>query len=279
VMLSSSLMGQTGPLARFAGFGTLAAPVVGFTDITGWPDRPPAGPFAAYTDYVSPRFAIATLLAALDHRRRNGQGQHIDLAQAEASAHFLAPALLDYALTGRVLERCGNTDVDMAPHGVFRCAGVDAWVAIACCRDEDWPALCSVIGRHDLAHDAALRRVASRRDRAADLEDIITRWTMRRSPDEAAQQCRESGVAAHAVYTSAECAADPQLRERNHLVDVDHPLFDKVTVEGPRVLLSRTPGRAGSPPVLGQHTWEILQGSFGYRDEDIAELYATGVLG
>ncbi|HXW83885.1 MAG TPA: CoA transferase, partial [Candidatus Binataceae bacterium] len=89
IMLSTCLMGQTGPLARFAGFGNLAAAISGFHNLTGWPDRPPAGPFGAYTDYVSPRFTAIAILAALEYRRRTGKGQYIDQSQGEASLHFL----------------------------------------------------------------------------------------------------------------------------------------------------------------------------------------------
>ena len=279
IMLSSSLMGQTGPLASFAGYGTLAAPLIGFTDITGWPDRPPSGPFSAYTDYVSPRFGLAALLAALDHRRRTGEGQYIDLSQAEASAHFLAPALLDYSVDGHVLERGGNADTDMAPHGVYRAQGDDAWVAIACRSDEEWQILCSIMGRSDLATDPSLCTLSGRRARAAELERYVTEWTAGRTADDAARCCCERGVPAHAVASSAACAADPQLRARNHFLEVEHPSFGPVTVEAPRLALSRTPGAPGPIPVLGQHTWELLGETFGYSDEQIAGLFADETLG
>ena len=110
IMISSCLMGQTGPMAKFAGFGNLAAAISGFFNLTGWPDRPPAGPFSAYTDYVAPRFTALSILAALDHRRRTGQGQYIDQSQAEATLHFLTPALLDYTVNGRVQGATGNRD-------------------------------------------------------------------------------------------------------------------------------------------------------------------------
>ena len=110
VMLSSCLMGQTGPMHRYAGFGTMAAAVAGFYPGVGWPDRPPCGPFTAYTDYTSPRFAVAVLLAALEWRRRTGEGQFIDFSQMEACLHLLAPELLDDAVNGRVAGRDGNRD-------------------------------------------------------------------------------------------------------------------------------------------------------------------------
>ena len=100
-MMSSCLFGQTGPLERYAGFGTMGASLGGFFHLTGWPDRPPCGPFGAYSDYPSPRFALCALLAALDHRRRTGEGQYLDFAQAEACVHFLSPAVLDQTVNGR----------------------------------------------------------------------------------------------------------------------------------------------------------------------------------
>ena len=91
IMATTCLLGQTGPAAELAGYGYHAAAVSGFYEITGWDDRPPAGPFNAYTDTIAPRFLTTTLLAALDHRRRTGEGQFIDQAQMESALHFLGP--------------------------------------------------------------------------------------------------------------------------------------------------------------------------------------------
>ena len=88
IMASTCLMGQTGPAASYAGFGFHAGSIAGYYEITGWPDLPPDGPFTAYTDTVAPRFLAATIMAALDHRRRTGQGQHIDASQLEIALHF-----------------------------------------------------------------------------------------------------------------------------------------------------------------------------------------------
>ena len=153
IMLSTCLMGQSGPLAQFAGFGNLAAAISGFTNLAGWPGRQPAGPFGAYTDYIAPWFNAAAVLAALDYRRRTGRGQHIDLSQAEASLHFLGPALLDYTVNGRVWQGDGNRDLNYAPHGVYPAAGTDRWIAIAVTNNEQWQALCAVMGRPDLLRD------------------------------------------------------------------------------------------------------------------------------
>ena len=100
IMATTCLLGQTGPAARLAGYGYHAAAVSGFYEITGWDDRPPAGPFNAYTDTIAPRFLTTVLLAALDHRRRTGEGQFIDQAQMESALHFLAPELLEVQVSG-----------------------------------------------------------------------------------------------------------------------------------------------------------------------------------
>ena len=164
IMVSSCLMGQTGPMASFAGFGNLAGAITGFYQITGWPDRQPAGPFLAYTDYTSPRLTLVVLLAALDHRRRTGEGQYIDFSQGEAALHFLGPALVGQARDGRVFDRRGNDDDDMAPHGVYPVTGEDRWVAIACAGDEQWTALAEVVGRGELAGLSSVERQERRRE-------------------------------------------------------------------------------------------------------------------
>jgi benzylsuccinate CoA-transferase BbsF subunit len=125
IMATTCLFGQYGPAAPLAGYGYHAAAVSGFYEITGWDDRPPAGPFNAYTDTIAPRFLATTLMAALDHRRRTGEGQFIDQAQLESSLHFLAPELLDVQVSGRNPRRAGNVDLSCVPHDAFPCAGTD----------------------------------------------------------------------------------------------------------------------------------------------------------
>ncbi len=115
MMISSCLLGQTGPWRDLTGFGNLAASVTGFQSLASWPGRPPAGPYGAYTDFIALRYNAACILAALEHRDRTGEGQHIDQAQAEAALHFLAPAFLDYTVNGRVPEAVGNRDPAAAP--------------------------------------------------------------------------------------------------------------------------------------------------------------------
>ena len=154
IMLSTCLFGQDGPLSNVAGFGTMGAAIGGFIALAGEPGDDPAGPYSAYTDYLSPRFAVPAILAALDHRDRTGEGCYIDQAQAESSLHFMSTALLDYTVNGHVPELVGNVDRQMAPHGVYECSGDDEWVAIAVRDNADWSRLCMALGQPGLADEA-----------------------------------------------------------------------------------------------------------------------------
>jgi crotonobetainyl-CoA:carnitine CoA-transferase CaiB-like acyl-CoA transferase len=280
VMLSSCLMGQSGPLAAIAGFGNMAAAISGFHNLTGWPDRPPAGPFGAYTDYVSPRFAAVAILAALDHRRRTGQGQYIDLSQAESSLHFLGPALLDYTVNGRSDERAGNSDPRFAPHGVYPAAGVDQWVAIVCRDDRDFATLCSAMGRDELSSDHRYARTAERLNRRKELDELVGLWTRTAAPEAIEATLQARGVPAYRVQNSSEILADPQFQHRKHLVELEHPTLKHFTIEGPRAHLSRTPAAARrSAPTLGQDNTYVLEKILGYGEERITDLVVAGLFG
>ena len=276
VMLSSCLMGQTGPRAQVPGYGNMAAALTGFYDLTGWPDRSPAGPYLAYTDGVSPRFMLVALLAALEHLEHTGQGQYIDVSQAEAAIHMLAPAILEHEVNSRIWSRTGNHDLDLCPHGVYPALGEDRWVAIACQSDEAWRALCTTMGFEDAHTDESLSMAAGRRDRADVLDRMIAEWTGSRAEGEIESVLITAGVAAHVVQNSAECVADPQLRHRGHFQSVAHPSLGQVVVEGTRFALSRTPARVTrAAPELGEHNAYVLQDILGYDAERIADVFAS----
>jgi len=280
IMLSSCLMGQTGPLAKIAGFGNMAAAISGFHNLTGWPDRPPAGVFGAYTDYVAPRFTAMAILAALDHRRRTGQGQYIDQSQAECSIHFLGPAILDYTVNGRVEGRVGNSDAAFAPHGVYPAAGDDQWVAIVCRSDDEWRRLCAAMENEKLARDSRYASAAGRLEHRDAIDSSIAAWS--RALDRGAIESRlqSQGVPAHQLQNSADAYADPQFAHRGHFVALDHPSLGKFTVEGPRAKLSRTPATVRrAAPALGQDNQHVLETILGYDETRISELAASGALG
>jgi crotonobetainyl-CoA:carnitine CoA-transferase CaiB-like acyl-CoA transferase len=271
-------MGQTGPLSRFAGYGNLAAAIAGFYEITGWPDREPAGPFGAYTDYIAPRYNAIAVLAALDHRRRTGEGQYVDLSQAEAALHFLAPAVLEYTANGRTWPRNGNADPNHAPHGVYPCAGDDRWVAVACETDAQWTALCAVVGGRE-AQDPQFAAAPARLANQGLIDRWLSAFTSVRAPAEVESLLQAAGVPAAAVQNSPELSADPQLEHLNHFVALAHDGAGETVVEGTRVHLSRTPGRTqGAAPSFSRDLQGVLQGILGYDDERLGQLLIDEVL-
>lgn len=261
VVLSTSLMGQTGPYGRFAGYGNVGAAMSGFQSLVGWPDRPPFGPYGPYSDYVAPRFALVILLAALDRRLETGEGCYIDAAQVEAAAHFLAPELADVQASGRVAERAGNRDAAMVPHGVYPCADGE-WVAIAVRDDRDWRALAELLGPGAERDDGA-----------------VAAWTAERPAAEVEALLQARGVPAHVALDSESAIRDPQLVARGHFVELQHPLFGTTVVQGSRYRLSETPAVVErAAPTLGRDNEHVLRDLLGYGDARIAELNEVGAL-
>jgi crotonobetainyl-CoA:carnitine CoA-transferase CaiB-like acyl-CoA transferase len=278
ITFSSSLMGQTGPLARFAGYGNLGAALGGFFELGGWPDSAPAGPYGAYTDYMAPRFGASAILAALAHHQRTGEGQQIDMAQIESGLHFMAPAMLALATRGEVLTRAGNADAILAPHGCYPVEGEDCWIAIAVDGDKPWRALCGVLDADSWTTDARFSDASARRAHADDLDEKIANRTRVRKGEELEAALTTRGVPAHRVLDSPGLCEDQQLCFRGHFVERESGAL-RIVVEDSRSRLSRTPARVGeSIPTLGADTQWVLSELLGYDDERIAQLAIAGAL-
>ena len=277
IMLSTCLMGQTGPLAMFAGYGNLAAAIAGFYSTTGWQDREPAGPFGAYTDYIAPRYNAIAVLAALEHKRQTGEGQHIDLAQAEAALHFLTPALLDCAANGRVQTGMGNRDLNFAPHGAYPVAGEDNHIAIGCETDAQWRALCELVPGLDAGDELA--EVAQRLKRQDELDSRISAFTQNQDGPALEQALQAAGVPAAMVQNSPELVADAQLDHHNHLLEVPHQEGGHTVIESTRIHMSRSqPVVDASAPTFNRDMMYALNDVLGYSDERIGELLVSGAL-
>jgi len=275
IMISSCLLGASGPLRQYAGFGGAGAAIAGFYALTGWPDGLPVGPYGAYSDYTSPRFMVAALLGALEWRRRTGQGQHIDFSQMEAAVQMIAPVLLDEAVNGHCTGRCGNDDPHMSPHGVYPVLGEDRWVAMAVESDAQWRALAGLL-RHPESTDW---RVEQRRARRGEIDSWIGEWTAVRDGVEVERSLRAHGVPAHCVSHAADLVADPQLRHRVQWLQVPHAVHGLSWVEGPAIRLSRTPGEPRwAGPTYGQHVSHVLTEILQYNADQVAGLIAENVL-
>ena len=245
-------MGQTGPAAAFAGYGFHAAAVAGFYEVTGWPDRPPDGPWTAYTDSIAPRTLAATLMAALAHRRRTGQGQLIDAGQMEMSLQFLAPEIIDFNLSGRLVTRNGNRSDIGAPHGAYPCAGEDQWCAIGAENDEQWAGLRQAMGDPDWARDARFDSAAGRLGHQDEMDRHISGWTSEYEPQEVMRRLELQAVPAGVMQRSSDLMKDPQLIHRRFFRELEHPEVGRVPYTGHMFNIGGyDSGPRFGPPVLG----------------------------
>jgi len=280
IMVRQNGFGIEGPYKNLAAFGMILAAIAGIPQYIGWPDRGPLPVgVGAYTDCISPRFASAALIAALDYRDRTGKGQLIDLAQFETALYFLMPGLLDAAVNKREPARNGNAVPYAAPHNVYQCKGSERWCTIAVTDDVQWTALCKVIGSPDLAKDARFDTLSHRKQNETSLDVLIEAWTVDRAPEEVMSALQAAGVPSGIVKNSADLFEDPQLRSRGLFWPMEHSEMGTFTHLGGSMVLSKTPAEASMPsPCMGEHNEYVLTKILGKTDEEFVELLAAGAL-
>jgi crotonobetainyl-CoA:carnitine CoA-transferase CaiB-like acyl-CoA transferase len=266
VILSSCNQGQTGPHAQHPGYGSQLTALAGFNELLGERGRTPVILYGPYIDYIAVGYGVIAILAALERRRRTGEGCVVDLSQYEAGLQFMAPALLEHAANGSLPTRDGNRDAVARPHGVYRCAGDDRWVALSVWTEPEWELFRALVGHPEWSRD----------DPA--LDTCIEQWTSARARDEVVAALRERGLRAAPVTSIAELATDPQLAHREFWRRTTHPVLGTVTAMAPPFILSATPAvleRAG--PTLGQDNEEIWCGLLGFADSEYRALATEGV--
>lgn len=279
IMVSTSILGQAGPHSKGAsGTGTTGAAFAGATNLLGWPDRAPMGPFGPWTDAVTPRMIVSTVLAALHRRRQTGTGCYIDAAQAECGIQFLMPAYYDYAVNGTIPQRRGAAGSPLrSPSGLFACIGADRWVAIDASADDAFAALRGVIGGvlSEARFDTLIGRLRGR----AGLEAAIAAWTAPQEAQGVEDRLQAAGVPAHVVAQPADLVADADLKHLGHYHTIEDPEIGQAVIRGPQARLSRTPHvatRAG--PRLGDGNHDILSRICGLSPAEIEALEAAGLL-
>ncbi len=279
IMISTCLMGQSGPASSMAGFGYHAGAMAGFYEVTGWPDMAPDGPWVAYTDTIAPRFLIATLISAIDHRRRTGEGQYIDAAQFEMGLHYLAPEILDYQVNDHMVSRMGNRSRYVAPHGVYPCKGEEDWCAIAIQTDEQWTSFCAVLGNPTWSEAKQYASVEGRLAAQDEIDDEIARWSRTVEREELATRLRDAGIPAGEVKRSSDLLKDEQYAHRKFYRYYDHPEMGNVPYAGHQFSITGyESGPRFAAPVLGQHSVQVMQDLLGMSDDEIAEAFASGAI-
>ena len=281
IYLAMSMQGSQGPERNYLGYGASMVSLTGLHELSGLPDREPAGTGTNYPDHVpNPCHAAFALMAALRHRRRTGNGQMIDLAQIEPTVALLGPTLLDLTANGRVQQRSGNDHAQCAPHGVFPCRGDDAWIAIAVRDDAAWARLRTVLGSPDWAMDERWNSADARLTGSMRLTQLMALATETWDATDLMEALQAQGVSAGVVQTAADVVdRDPQLAHRGHWVTLDHPEMGEALYNAPPFRSSRiTIGLQGPAPMLGQHTREVLRELMDVGDAEYEQLQTEQVL-
>jgi len=282
VFLEMGMQGAYGPDSSLVGYGQTVSALTGLYHLSGLPGRMPTGTGTNYPDHVAaPAHAAFGVLAALRHRDRTGQGQYIDLSQAESMIALLGPAILDYTVNGNIDGPRGNLAEYAAPQGVYRCHGDDRWLAVSAETDEQWLALLAELGAGHLGSDPRFNSVADRHAHHDLLDAELTRLTSTREPYDLMARLQKAGVPAGVVQTYQDLIDDdPQLRHRGHFARLEHPEMGLTAYNAPPFTLSALPEPAmrTAAPLLGQHTRQVCADLLGLDDEGIAELIREGVL-
>ncbi len=280
IMVSSSNQGQTGPFASHPGLGIHLLGLGAFNTCLGWPEKEAITLTVAYTDYLTPPLAVATIVAALDRKRRTGEGQFLDVSQLEAGLHFMATPILDRAVNGREPEKMGNAAPCAAPHSIYRCQGDDRWCAIAVFTDTQWAAFCKVAGQPGWVLDPRFSTLARRKENEDELNRLVEAWTSGQGAEDVMTKLQAAGVAAGVVQTSKDVYEDKQLAHRGFFWKMDHHEMGPFTHLGEPANLSVTPATPELPaPCLGEHTEMICKELLGLNDDEFVDYMINGAFG
>jgi len=279
IFISMPGLGNTGPRREHVTFGPTLMALCGLTYLWNHPFSPePVGSQTSYPDYAGGLHAAVAILAALHHRDRTGEGQFIDLAQAETTATLLGPAIAAALNTGREPAPTGNTSDHAAPHGCYPCAGDDAWVAIAVESDAQWQALVGVLGRPAWAMEARLVTVAGRLAAREEIDAHLAAWTAERGARAIMELLQDAGVPAGLVASGDDLHADPQLRARGFIVTYNHPVLGEIDLPGAPVRFHHArPHTERHGPLLGADNAYVLGELLGLSPAEQAALVERGV--
>jgi len=273
IMISLPAFGATGPYRDFIGFGNTIEPVAGITALSGYPDDPPHPLGMISGDVLAGLHGAGGIMVALWHRMETGEGQFIDLSQAETATCTIGERILGYQMNGTIPTRQGNRHPSMAPHGCYSCKGEDMWVAIAVGTDTEWKSFCEAIGNPHWTGDERFASQNSRRHHQDSLDELINQWTSNLDHYTVMHLLQKAGVACGSVLTGKEILADPHLKERKFFTETTHPEAGTHLYAGTPIRLSRTPAEFRKPaPCFGEHNDEILGNLLGFSTDVINRL-------
>ena len=280
ILISASGFGRTGPMKDEPAYAPVIDGFSGYSYVNGYPDGEPAEAGArGFSDSIAAYQGVFAVMAALYHRSKTSEGQFLDLSMSEADVAFAPEAVIEYAITGRIQERLGNSDKFMAPHGVYRCLGQDKWVAIAVSNEKEWAGLCKAMGNPKWTKDSKFSDMANRRTNKDELDHLITAWTTKHDHYAVMKILQKAGVMAGASLNVEEFCEDPHIKERESIVDIEYP--DKTKLRRlalPWKLSGYGKGNYTYPPAAGEDNQRIFGELMGLPAEKIKELEQEQVI-
>ena len=290
IYVSMCGFGHSGPDVSHVTMGPTAQALTGLTFMVGLPDRPPAGWSFSYLDHVGGYLGAVAILTGLLHRRRTGEGQHLDVSQLEPATALSGALLLDAALNNRPSRRAGyptgnrRLHPPTAPAGAYRAAGADNWLVISCRTEAHWQALVAAMDRPAWTTDPRFASLTGRVEHANALDALLETWTSVRDRYEAMHLLQAAGVPAGAVQDAADrLERDPQLAARGHFTSLGNAEVSPLPLEGVPFRMSATPPHTGGllhrgPPLIGEDTAAVLAELLGMTADDVDLLASEGVL-
>ncbi len=276
VYCSISGFGQTGPLASRPGYDLILQGEGGLMSLTGFPDREPTKVGVAIADIVAGMFACQGILLALYARERTGEGQRVDIGLLDGQVAILTFQAGIYFMTGRVPGRRGNEHPMIAPYETYRAR--DGYFNLAVGNDSLWQTFCQTVGLSDLLQDSRFASVSSRVENRPALNAILGKIFAEKTVAEWLQTLTKAGIPCGPIHTLADVLTHPQTLARGMVVERPHPLLGSLKLTGTPVKLSATPGAVTTaPPLLGQHTEEVLR-ELGYSAADVETFRKAGAV-
>lgn len=281
-VVSMGGMGNSGPWRDFVTYAPTIHALTGLTYLTSVPGRQDIGFGYSLTDHLSGLAAALGILEGVEHRRRTGQGLDVDVAQYELGLGLMGPALLDYFANGADPEPPANRHPfdGWAPHGIYPASGEDRWVAIAVRGEEQWRALCEVMGAPDLAGDPRFARHGGRIANQDALDACVSAWTAGRDRYEIMEVCQAAGIAAGAVQDGGDIGtADPHVAARAFLGTIPTEDGGEQGAERfPATIDGMRPTTGYAARSLGADTFDVLTELLHLSPDEIGELMADGIL-
>jgi len=272
--------GTYGPYRDYKSYEPIAQAMGGAMSVTGFPENPPTFVVPAIGDSGTGMHMAIGILAALQQRHASGRGQHVEVSMQDAVVNIIRVSLRDHQRFGHAMPRRGNQGSQTIPSSTYPCApgGPNDYVYINAWERPMWIATLGVIGRPELADDPRFADPAARWENRDALNAIIEEWTRARTKHDVMRLLGDAGVPCGAVQDTGEVLADPHLKARDMIVDVEYPTRGTYKTVGCPVKLSDSPAEITRPPLLGEHTAALLNELCGVSSDDVAKLRDNGVV-